>query len=86
MLHRQSHREERLMADRDQPALARRVQHLAESGDYEGFNAIIGALLKDKGFDDTALDVVKRDGPFRNRITDICREAWERKHPRHSRG
>ena len=78
-----SHREERSVADRDEPTLARRIQRIAESGDYEGFNAIIGALIRDREFDVTAIDVVKRDVEFRNRITDLCHEACERKHPRH---
>ena len=69
------------MPDRDQPALARRMQQLAESGDYEGFNAIVGALLREKEFDATEIDIIKRDAEFRNRITDICREARDRKHP-----
>ena len=68
------------MADRDQPALARRIQQLAESGEYEGFNAIIGWLIKESEFDATAIDVTKRDAEFRNRITEICQEAWARKH------
>jgi hypothetical protein len=29
------------------------------------------------------IDIIKRDGEFRNRITDLCHEAWERKHPQH---
>jgi hypothetical protein len=80
MLHRHSHREERSVVDRDQPNVARRIQQLAESGDYEGFNAIVGALIKDKEFDETELDVVRRDNDFRNKITDISQEAWVRKH------
>jgi hypothetical protein len=75
-----SHREERSVADRDQPALARRLQQLAESGDYEGFNAVVGALITQKELDETALDVVRRDAEFRNKITDACQEAWARKH------
>ena len=63
------------MADRDQPALARRIQQLAESGDYEGFNAIIGAITRGKEFDETAIDVIKRDAVFKQQITDICHEA-----------
>ena len=70
------------MADRGQSTLAHRIQELAESGDQEGFNAIIGALMKDKEFDAMAIDIVRRDAEFRNRITDICHEAWERKHVR----
>jgi hypothetical protein len=69
------------MAERDQPTLARRVQQLAESGDYEGFNAIVGALIRENEFDATTIDVIKRDIEFRKKITEICREAWERKHP-----
>ena len=68
------------MADRDQPALARQIQQLAESGDYEGFNAIVGSL--DDALDVTSIEVIKRDLEFKHRITDICREAWERKHAR----
>lgn len=79
MLARMSHREERAVADRDQPALAREIQRLAESGDYEGFNAIVGTLIKQKEFDATAIDIAKRDTEFRNWITDICRLSWERK-------
>lgn len=73
------------MADRDQPALARRIQQLAESGDYEGFNALVGWLIGKNEFDAAAIDVIKRDSEFRNRIIDICREAWDRKHqsPKH---
>ena len=69
------------MPDRDHPALARRMQELAESGDYEGFNAIVGALIREKEFDATEIDIIKRDAEFRNRVTDICREARDRKHP-----
>ena len=68
------------MPDRDQPALARRIEDLAESGDYQGFNAITGALIKEQEFDPAALDGIKRDAEFRNRITDICHDAWARKH------
>ncbi len=67
------------MADRDHPALARQIQHLAESGDYEGFNAVIGALMRESEFDAVSIDVIKRDAEFRSRITDICSAAWERK-------
>jgi hypothetical protein len=81
MLHH-SHREDRSVADRDQPTLARRVQRLAESGDYEGFNAIVGSLARERDFDLTAIDVIKRDTEFRNRITDVCHDAYDRKHPR----
>jgi hypothetical protein len=66
------------MADRDQPTLARRIQQLAESGSYAGFNEIVGVLLREGEFDATALDVIKRDVEFRNRITDLCHDAWER--------
>jgi hypothetical protein len=83
MIHRHSHREERSAADRAQPTLARRIQRLAASGDHEGFNAIIGALLRENEFDATAIDVIKRDGEFRQRITDLCQETWQRKHARH---
>lgn len=70
------------MAERDQPALARRIQQLAESGDYEGFNAILGSL--DDEIDATSIEIIKSDPEFKHRITDMCREAWERKHaPRH---
>jgi hypothetical protein len=68
------------VADRDQPAVARRIQNLAESGDYEGFNAIAGTLVREHEFEITAIDVVRRDADFRNRVTDLCRESWERKH------
>ena len=70
------------MAERDQPALARRIQQLAESGDYEGFNAILGSL--DDELDAATIEIMKSDPEFKHRITDTCREAWERKHaPRH---
>ena len=70
------------MAERDEPALARRIQQLAESGDYEGFNAIMGSLVDE--LDATSIEIIKRDPGFKHRITDLCREAWDRKHaPRH---
>jgi hypothetical protein len=53
--------------------------HLAESGDYEGFNAIVGVLMKENDFAATAIDVLRRDPELKHRITDICREAWQRK-------
>lgn len=68
------------MAERDQPALARRIQQLAESGDYEGFNAILGSLGDE--LDATSIEVIKSDPEFKHRITDLCHEAWERKHAR----
>ena len=68
------------MAERDQPALARRIRELAESGDYEGFNAIIGSLSGE--LDASSIEVIKSDPEFKHRITDVCREAWERKHAR----
>ena len=70
------------MADRGQPTLAHRIQELAESGDYAGFNAIVGALMQGEESDATAIDIIKRDPEFKHRITDICHEAWERKHVR----
>jgi hypothetical protein len=68
------------MADRDHPALARRIQQLAESGDYEGFNAIVGTLSDER--DVVGIDVIKRDPEFKHRITEMCHDAWERKHAR----
>jgi hypothetical protein len=79
MLQRNSHREERPAADRDQPTLARRIQQLSESGEYEGFNAIAGALLRQNEFDAIAIDVIKRDTEFKNRITEICHDRSERR-------
>ena len=58
------------------------MQELAEFGDYEGFNAIVGAPIKENEFDAIEIDIINRDAEFRNRVTDICREAWARKHPR----
>ena len=80
MLQRQSHREERPVADRDQPTLARRIQQLAESGEYEGYNAIVGWLVREEAANEVEIAVTKRDAEFRNRITDLCHDAWERKH------
>lgn len=78
----ESHKEERSVADREPQTLARRIQQLAESGDYEGFNAILGSL--DDEVDTRGIEIVKRDLKFKRRITDICQEAWDRKHaPRH---
>jgi hypothetical protein len=68
------------VADRDQPAFARRIQQLAESGEYEGFNAIVGWLVREERAGEIEIAVIKRDAEFRNRITDLCHEAWERKH------
>jgi hypothetical protein len=68
------------MADRDQPTLARRIQQLAESGDYEGFNAIVGSLNGEP--DAVGMDIIKRDPEFKHRITEMCHNAWERKHAR----
>jgi hypothetical protein len=68
------------VADRDHATLARRIQQLADSGEYEGFNAIVGWLVKEKEADELEIAVIKRDVEFRNRITDLCHEAWERRH------
>jgi hypothetical protein len=68
------------VAERDQPALARRIQQLAESGDYEGFNAILGSL--DAELDAKSIEIIKSDPEFKHRITDLCHAAWERKHAR----
>jgi hypothetical protein len=66
------------VAERDQPALTRRIQQLAESGDYEGFNAILGSL--DDELDAKSVEIIKSDPEFKHRITDLCHEAWQRKH------
>ena len=68
------------MAERDEPALARRIEQLAKSGDFEGFNAILGSL--DDELNATSIEIIKRDPGFKHRITEVCREAWERKHAR----
>ena len=68
------------VAERDQPELARRIQQLAESGNYEGFNAILGSL--DDELDAKSIEVLKSDPEFKHRITDLCHEAWQRKHGR----
>lgn len=78
MIRRHSHREELSVAERDQPALAHRIQQLAESGDYEGFNAILGNLNDE--FDVRGIEIIKSDPEFKHRITDLCRAAWDRKH------
>jgi hypothetical protein len=61
------------------------MQQLAESGDYEGLNAIVGVLLRDGECDTLAIDVIKRDAEFKNRITNVCHETWQRKHGLHLR-
>ena len=61
-------------------ALVERVRQLAESGDYAGFNAVLGALRNE--FDWAELDVAKRAPEFRRDVADICHEAWQRKHAR----
>ena len=66
------------MTDRYEAPLIRRIEELACSGDYEGFNAIVGALAG--SFDDTAIDVIKRDAGFRHQVTEACQTAWQRKH------
>jgi hypothetical protein len=66
------------VAERDQPTLAHRIQQLAESGDYEGFNAIVGSL--DEEVDARSIEIIKSDPEFKHRITDLCRAAWDRKH------
>lgn len=68
------------MADRDQPTLARRIQELAESGNYEGFNAIVGTLHGES--DALGIEMIKRDAEFRHRITELCHDAYARKHAR----
>ena len=68
------------MTERDQPTLARRIQQLAESGDYEGFNAIIGAITREQELDAATIEVVQRDAEFKRRVTETCHDAWARKH------
>ena len=63
-------------------ALARRAQQLAESGDYEGFSAVGGALIREATSRAQAIETLKLNGEFRVRITKTCREAWRRKHTR----
>ena len=79
---RRSHRTASSVSDRDQAAVARRIQQLAESGEYEGFNAIIGALTREKEFTSVLIELITRDADFKREITDLCHEMWERKHPR----
>ena len=73
------------MTDPKNDTLVLRIQQLAGAGKYEGFNAIVGALLKEREFAEAEIDAIKRDGEFRNRITDICQDAWARKHARAAR-
>jgi len=35
-----------------------------------------------KEVDPKAIEILKRDAEFRNRITDICYDTWARQHPR----
>jgi hypothetical protein len=56
----------------------RHIQRLADSGDFEGFNAVIGALSD--AYDATAIAVITRDAEFRFMVTERCQEAWTRKH------
>jgi hypothetical protein len=60
-------------------SIAQRAQELASSGEFEGFNALIATLTQEFG----ALEVerLRRDAVVRRAITDLCRAAWERKHP-----
>jgi len=74
-----------LMTDPKNDTLVLRIEQLAGAGKYEGFNAIAGALLKDKEFEEAEIDAIRRDGEFRNRITDTCQEAWARRHAKAAR-
>jgi hypothetical protein len=65
------------MTNRDNSPLVARIEQLAQTGDYEGFNAILGALLGE--FDADRLEAVRQDVVFKHRITDLCYEAWRRK-------
>ena len=68
------------MTSRDKDALVARIRQLAESGDYAGFNAVIGAL-KDE-LSHMEVDLIKRDVELRCDISDTCHSAWQRKHAR----
>jgi hypothetical protein len=56
------------------------MQQLAASGDYPGFNAVIGAL-KDE-LSHMEVDLIKRDVELRCDISDTCHSVWQRKHAR----
>jgi hypothetical protein len=72
-----SYDSEASMTNRDKPPLVARIEELAESGDYEGLNAVLGALSGE--FDAAQLEAVKQDVVFRHRIIDLCYESWRRK-------
>jgi hypothetical protein len=68
------------VTDRAVDALARRIQELADSGDFEGFNAIVGSLTKSGELDAQALAAFQRNGELKRQITDRCQDAWNKKH------
>jgi hypothetical protein len=73
-----SNQPRRIRMDDRRVAIARRAQELAESGEFEGFNAL-GGMLTDE-FGAVAVDVLRRDLELKRVITDRCQQAWERKH------
>ena len=68
------------MGEAEEIAIRTRAQDLAESGEYEGFNVLSATL--DTEFGAVAVDVVRRDTPFRDALTDTCQAAWARRRSR----
>jgi hypothetical protein len=66
------------MGDSEREDIARRAQELANSGDFEGFNALSSVLENE--YSARAVDPLRRDQEFRRSITERCQVAWTRKH------
>ena len=54
----------------------------AESGEFEGFNALSRILTEEFGA--VAVDVLRRDLEIKYEIADRCIEAWDREHTKHA--
>jgi hypothetical protein len=62
--------------DREKPEIAARAQDLADSCEFEGFNALSAVLLRE--YDLMEVEHLRRDHEFRHAITERCKAAWER--------
>jgi hypothetical protein len=63
----------------EKPPIAKRAQALANSGDFEGFNALLPTLEKEYDAADVAR--LRRDMEVRRALTDLCAAARDRKRP-----
>ena len=69
---------QKMRSESEQPLIVQRAHELANSGKFEGFNALVPSLKA--VFGDLQVEQLRKEIPVKYAITDACQAAWRLTH------